>query len=225
MKGTKMLKKFIENNYKWITILLCVIIVLMILEDIFTNEQLSIDIVIYKSIILNLRSEPLTAIMKFITNLGSAYTLIAISIVSFIFIKNKKIGKCITANLIISTVLNQILKNIVQRPRPEEYMIIKENGYSFPSGHSMVSMAFYGLIIYLIWKNMKNVKLKYMLCGLISILIPLIGFSRIYLGVHYTSDVLGGFAISIAYLIFYISLVKTYLNIEKKEKINKPEIV
>lgn len=220
-----MLKRIIEKNYKWITILLCVIIVLMMLEDIFNSQQLTIDTVIYKNVILNLRSEPLTAIMKGITNLASAYALIAITIASFVFIKNKKIGKCITVNLVLSTLLNQILKYVVQRPRPEGYMIINENGYSFPSGHSMISMAFYGLIIYLIWKKMKNVKIKYLLCGLLSILIPLIGFSRIYLGVHYASDVIGGFAISIAYLVLYIGAVKTYLNIEKEEKMNKREMV
>ena len=220
-----MLKRIIEKNYKWITILLCVIIVLMMLEDIFNSQQLTIDTVIYKNVILNLRSEPLTAIMKGITNLASAYALIAITIASFVFIKNKKIGKCITVNLVLSTLLNQILKYVVQRPRPEGYMIINENGYSFPSGHSMISMAFYGLIIYLIWKKIKNVKIKYLLCGLLSILIPLIGFSRIYLGVHYASDVIGGFAISIAYLVLYIGAVKTYLNIEKEEKMNKREMV
>lgn len=220
-----MLKRIIEKNYKWITILLCVIIVLMMLEDIFNSQRLTIDTAIYKNVILNLRSEPLTAIMKGITNLASAYALIAITIASFVFIKNKKIGKCITVNLVLSTLLNQILKYVVQRPRPEGYMIINENGYSFPSGHSMISMAFYGLIIYLIWKKMKNVKLKYLLCGLLSILIPLIGFSRIYLGVHYASDVIGGFAISIAYLVLYIGAVKTYLNIEKEEKMNKREMV
>ncbi len=220
-----MLKRIIEKNYKWITILLCVIIVLMMLEDIFNSQQLTIDTVIYKNVILNLRSEPLTAIMKGITNLASAYALIAITIASFVFIRNKKIGKCITVNLVLSTLLNQILKYVVQRPRPEGYMIINENGYSFPSGHSMISMAFYGLIIYLIWKKIKNVKIKYLLCGLLSILIPLIGFSRIYLGVHYASDVIGGFAISIAYLVLYIGAVKTYLNIEKEEKMNKREMV
>ncbi len=78
-----MLKRIIEKNYKWITILLCVIIVLMMLEDIFNSQQLTIDTVIYKNVILNLRSEPLTAIMKIITNLASAYTLIAITIASF----------------------------------------------------------------------------------------------------------------------------------------------
>ncbi len=215
-----MLKKIIEKNYKWIIVFLCLIIVLMLLEDIFENEQLELDVLVYKLVILNLRSEPLTVIMKVITNLSSAYVLIAISLGTLIFLKNKKIGMCITSNLVITTLLNQLLKYIIQRPRPEGYRLIAESGYSFPSGHSMVSMAFYGLIIYLIWKMVKNKKIKYISCGILTLLIPLIGFSRIYLGVHYASDVIGGFAISIAYLMLFTNIVRSILKLEKEKKIN-----
>ena len=129
-------------------------------------------------------------------------------------IKNKKIGLSIFTNLVIITVLNQLLKRILQRPRPTEYRIIQETGYSFPSGHSMISMAFYGYLIYLIYRYVKNKYIKWISISLLSILICLIGISRIYLGVHYTSDVLGGFLISISYLVIYISAVNKFL-IEK----------
>ena len=223
-----MLKKIIEKNYKWIICFLCLIIVIMLLEDIFENEQLRLDILVYRLVILNLRAEPLTTIMKLITNLSSAYVLIFISLGTLIFIKNKKIGLCISSNLVISTILNQLLKYIIQRPRPDGYRLISETGYSFPSGHSMVSMAFYGFIIYLIWKMVKNKKIKYISCGILSILIPLIGFSRIYLGVHYASDVVGGFAISIAYLMLFTSITRTILQLEKEKNIkimNKRKMV
>ena len=111
----------------------------------------------------------------------------------------------------VITILNQILKRILQRPRPTEYRIVEETGYSFPSGHSMVSMAFYGYLIYLIYKYVKNKYLKWTLITLLSFLIVSIGISRIYLGVHYTSDVLGGFLISISYLVIYISAVNKFL--------------
>ena len=212
-----MLKRIIEKNYKWIIAFLCLIIVLMLLEDIFENEQLTLDMFVYRLVILNLRSEPLTAIMKVITNLSSAYVLIAITLGTLLFVKNKKVGLCVASNLAIATILNQLLKYIIQRPRPEGYRLIAESGYSFPSGHSMVSMAFYGLIIYLIWKMVKNKKVKYISCGILGILIPLIGFSRIYLGVHYASDVIGGFAISIAYLLLFTSVTRSILQLEKEK--------
>ena len=129
-------------------------------------------------------------------------------------IKNKKIGLSIFSNLIIITVLNQLLKRILQRPRPTEFRIIEETGYSFPSGHSMVSMAFYGYLIYLIYKYVENKYVKWTSIVLLSILICTIGVSRIYLGVHYTSDVLGGFLVSISYLILFISTVNKFF-IEK----------
>ena len=111
----------------------------------------------------------------------------------------------------IITILNQLLKRILQRPRPTEYRIIEETGYSFPSGHSMISMAFYGYLIYLIYKYVKNKYIKWISIVLLSILICAVGISRIYLGVHYTSDVLGGFLISISYLIIYISAINKFL--------------
>ena len=128
-----------------------------------------------------------------------------------LLIKNKKIGLSIILNLIVITGLNQILKYILQRPRPTEYRLIEETGFSFPSGHSMVSMAFYGYLIYLIYKYVKNKDLKWISIVLLSILICSIGISRIYLGVHYTSDVLGGFLISLSYLIVYTLIVNRYL--------------
>ena len=215
-----MLKRIIEKNYKWIIAFLCLIIVLMMLEDIFENEQLALDMFVYRLVILNLRTEPLTTFMEIITNLSSSYVLIAITIGIWIFVKNKKVGWCVASNLVITVLLNQLLKYIIQRPRPDGYRLITESGYSFPSGHSMVSMAFYGLLIYLIWKMVKNEKIKYVSCGILAILIPMIGFSRIYLGVHYASDVIGGFAISIAYLLLFTSIARSILKLDKEKKNN-----
>lgn len=134
--------------------------------------------------------------------------LVIITLILIIAIKNKKMKIAIALNIIIEPILNTILKNIFVRPRPMGYRLIEETGYSFPSGHSMASMAFYGLLIYLIYKNVKNKYLKWTLILVLSVLIILIGFSRIYLGVHYTSDVLGGFLISLSYLIIYTNGIK-----------------
>ena len=204
------LKEFIVKNLKWIILFICLIGFFALAEDVFNKEIMNGDIVGYKLVSTFLISDFATPIAKFITNFGGAIILIGLAFMLLIFIKNKKIGVSIISNLAIITVLNQLLKRIVQRPRPTEFRIVEESGYSFPSGHSMVSMAFYGYLIYLIYKHVKNKYLKWISIILLSILICSIGISRIYLGVHYTSDVLGGFFISISYLIIYISAVNKF---------------
>lgn len=204
-------KEFIIKNLKWIILFICLIGFLALAEDVFHKEIMKGDIIGYKIISTFLISDFTTPIAKFITNFGGAIFLIILTITLFILIKNKKIGLSIILNLIVITGLNQILKYILQRPRPTEYRLIEETGFSFPSGHSMVSMAFYGYLIYLIYKYVKNKDLKWISIVLLSILICSIGISRIYLGVHYTSDVLGGFLISLSYLIVYTLIVNRYL--------------
>ena len=205
------IKEFFVKNLKWIVLFICLIGFLALAEDVFNKEIMNGDIIGYKVVSKFLISDFTTPIAKFITNLGGAIFLILLAITLFIVIKNKKIGISIFSNLVIITALNQLLKRILQRPRPTEYRVIEETGYSFPSGHSMVSMAFYGYLIYLIYKYVKNKYIKWISIMLLSVLICSIGVSRIYLGVHYTSDVLGGFFISISYLIIYVSAINKFV--------------
>ena len=208
------IKEFIVKKWKWIVLFICLIGFLALAEDVFHKEIMNGDIIGYKMVSTFLISDFATPIAKFVTNFGGAVFLIVLTVILIAVIKNKKIGMSIFTNLAIVTILNQSLKRILQRPRPTEYRIIEETGYSFPSGHSMISMAFYGYLIYLIYKYVENKYVKWILISLLSVLICLIGVSRIYLGVHYTSDVLGGFLISISYLVIYISAVNKFL-IEK----------
>ncbi len=148
-----------------------------------------------------------TSIMIGISFFASAGALIAISIISLLIFKNKKLPKYITLNLIISFILNRIIKIIVRRPRPDAFALVIEKGYSFPSAHAMVGFAFYGFIIYLILKSQKRKRQKVIYTTLLSLLIILIGISRIYLGVHYFTDVLGGFIIAMIYLVLFIKFI------------------
>lgn len=204
-------KEFIVKNFKWIILFICLIGFLSLAEDVFHKEIMNGDIIGYKIVSTFLISDFVTPIAKFITNFGGAIFLIVLTITLILLIKNKKIGFSIFLNLASVTILNQLLKRILQRPRPTEFRIVEESGYSFPSGHSMVSMAFYGYLIYFIYKYVENKYIKWISIIMLSILICSIGVSRIYLGVHYTSDVLGGFLISISYLIIYISAVNKFL--------------
>lgn len=205
------MKEFIKKNLKWFILLIGLIVFLELAEDVFSKEILKADMIGYELISSFLISDFATPIAKFITNFGGVLVLVVTTIILLISIKNKKIGLSIFANLCIITGLNVLLKQIVQRPRPTEYRIITETGYSFPSGHSMISMAFYGFLIYLIYQYVKNKYLKISLIAFLSILIISIGISRIYLGVHYTSDVIAGFGIAISYLVLYISSVNNWI--------------
>lgn len=222
------LKNIIKKYYKLIIIFICLIFTLEMIYSVFSKEVMKRDVLGYKFISKYLISDVTIPIAKFITNFGGIIGLITIAIITFIILilnKRKLMGSLVIINLATAGALNQLLKRIIQRPRPTEYRLIEENGYSFPSGHSMVSAAFYGFFIYLIFKYVKNKHVKCISITLLSILIVLIGTSRIYLGVHYTSDVLAGFLISISYLVIFTSIVNDYLDpIENKKIKNKIEI-
>ena len=202
----------LKNNKRWCLLFICLIIFIVILENVLDAEIASFDSYIYHAII-SLKTNNFTNVLKVITMFGSAEVLIGITVILFILLKNKKVGACIAFNLIIIGAINQALKLLVQRPRPEGFRLIEETGYSFPSGHSMASTAFYGLMIYLVFKNVKNKTAKTIICALFGLLIILIGMSRIYLGVHYASDVIAGFVLSIAYLVVYITMIVKLIEI------------
>lgn len=166
----------------------------------------TIDETVY-NLIISLMSRNMTAVMIFISYLGSAITLITLTIALIILLKNKRDAKYIAINLIVVFLLNRILKLIIARPRPSVLRLVAEDGYSFPSGHAMVSMGFYGFLIYLIFTNIKNKKIKYSLVILLTLLILFIGISRIYLGAHYFTDVIGGFIIAVIYLIIFVKFL------------------
>lgn len=198
---------------KIILFIILLLLVVTIYLLIITNNIQSFDNAIY-NIVSKFISEPFTVFAKIVTTLGSAYILVLLCISLTIVLWKKIYGKYIFLNLGIIFLINQSLKFLIQRQRPMGYNLIIENGFSFPSGHSMISMAIYGYIIYLTYKNIKNSYLKWSLIGILSLIILLIGISRIYLGVHYASDVLAGFLLSIAYLIFITSVEKN--SIDKK---------
>ncbi|MCI1956427.1 MAG: phosphatase PAP2 family protein [Oscillospiraceae bacterium] len=138
-------------------------------------------------------SPVLTAVMKGVTHFGDPAVVILLCLVLFLVPKTRKsIAPPVSAAVILSAVLNVVLKRIFARGRPNVLRLISETGYSFPSGHAMISASLYGMLILLIWKYFRSVPLKVSLSLACAALTALIGFSRVYLGVHYAGDVLGG---------------------------------
>lgn len=161
-----------------------------------------------------IRNDFLTPIFKFITSLGDeGYVWIAIAILLLFVKKYRKVGLMVGASLLGSLVFNNmIVKNIVARPRPYRMIetlsiLIPEPGeYSFPSGHTSSSFAA-GVVLYLMLPKKYGVPAM--------ILAFLIGISRLYVGVHYPTDVLGGMVMG---TLIAVAVVKVTELIEKKRK-------
>ena len=179
-----------------------IIVLAIIMETKYNNGLTSFDLKI-SEFIWNFRNNNLTSIMKFISFLASSKFIIIV-LLSYIIIKRDIL---FPLNMSISTIINQIIKRIIKRQRPSNFLV-KEKNYSFPSGHSMASVSFYGYIIYKIYKSSYSKHVKIISISLLSLLILLVGLSRIYLGVHYFSDVICGYLISLEYLIVFISVTK-----------------
>lgn len=207
------MKKVLKKK-RFYLLLLCLFLFLLIAILILKNGVLNIDTNSYDFFKKNLINESLTPYIKLFTNLGGALLLVLFTLIITFFIKNKKISLAIILNLIIIFLINEGLKIIFGRVRPDTInWLVNERGYSFPSGHSAVSMAYYGFLIYLVYTNFKNNKCKWLLIFILSFIILFIGFSRIYLGVHYLSDVLGGFIFSIFYLVIFIYFYNKFVEL------------
>lgn len=193
-------------NKRNIIIFLCLILFLIIGLYVIKIDGNVIDNTVY-NFIISFKSKYTTLFFKGVTFLSSVLFMVVVSIL-LLLVKKIKYRKLMLINIILDVILNTCLKYIFKRERPRDIMMVIENGFSFPSGHTMLATIFYGFIIYLIYKSDKSRKFKYVSIILLSLLILLIGISRIYLGVHYTTDVLGGYLISISYLMIFIYYIE-----------------
>ena len=153
----------------------------------------------------NVNDKRLTTSMSFITNFGDWYIPILIIVCIFLIIKNKWYFYTLSSSYLLSGIVVFITKILVARPRPLEALIKIPSSYSFPSGHTFFSFGFYSLIIFFILKSRLKKPFKVMLTVIFSFLMLLVPFSRVYLGVHYFTDVMGGLVLGILFLLFFIN--------------------
>ncbi len=154
-----------------------------------------------------------TKIFKGLTFLASAKFVAILCIILLIFIENKRIPIAIIINMLIMWGLIGILKKTFKRERPNINRLVDEKGYSYPSGHTMTATIFYGFIIFLIIISNLILPLKITLTTILVILVLLVGYTRIYLGVHYLSDVIGALLFGSSYLLLYIFFTYFILNL------------
>jgi membrane-associated phospholipid phosphatase len=157
----------------------------------------------YFLFVLTLRNPALTQLMEWCSALASPVVLLALLLTIAAFVPGRRPEVCAAVNLVAVTALDLALKAVFRRERPSGYNLIVETGWSFPSGHSMVAMAFFGLMIWFIWTAERERAKRWLLSLAFAALIVAVGVSRIYLGVHYASDVIGGFACAIGWLLAY----------------------
>lgn len=178
---------------------------LFILADmIFEDKNLYFDEKVF-DLIRPWVNRPLTVFMQAVTFIGSQNFLLPANIILifyYVFFRpNFNTALKIATISISSVVVMFTMKLFLQRERPLVPLIAKVHGYSFPSGHTFTSVTFYGIIAYIIYKNVKNIYLKWALIGFFIILILLIGFSRVYLRLHFASDVIASFCLGLIWLL------------------------
>ena len=201
-----MAKRWLEllrENKRVAIVAACTIVFLVLLEDVLEGGLIKLDEAAYMLIVEHLRTDWLTPIMESISALATPVTLLVMLLLIVAFAPGRRPGACCALNLALVVVLNQVLKFLVQRPRPEGFRLAAETGFSFPSGHSMAAMAFFGLLIWMIWHYERDRAVRIGCSVALAALIVAVGVSRIYLGVHYASDVVAGFCVSLAWLAFY----------------------
>ncbi|HDZ05990.1 phosphatase PAP2 family protein [Maribacter sp.] len=158
--------------------------------------------------VISYRSPSLTTYFKIMTNVGDAYGyLIVLAIfllLSLLVFKRWKYVVQATLVLALATVSNMILKRFIDRARPGIEHLVSVETLSYPSGHAMSAMAFYGFLIFLVTKFKIHKAIKYVLITILILLILSIGISRIYLGVHFPSDIAGGFIAGFIWVVFCV---------------------
>lgn len=162
-----------------------------------------------------MESPGMTKWMRVFTWIGSGRPVITITImfmiVLYIFLGHRRELLFLAAVIAGSAMLNTLLKLAFQRARPTIHRIAEANGYSFPSGHSMAAFSLYGGLAFLIWKHIPTATGRVMMIIVSAALILAIGLSRVYLGVHYPSDIAGGYFLSGSWLAICIWFYQRYL--------------
>lgn len=200
-----------RRAYAWgLLAVLCFAVIIILIRN-ASVDDFDFSVITW---VQSFESDKLTQLMEGFSWIGATLPVTLLSILAafclFFFLKHRAELLLLLCVIGGSTVLNVMLKLVFRRDRPNLHRIIEETGYGFPSGHSVAAMALYGVLTFLLWRHMKSAKGKSALVG-IGVLMTLgIGLSRIYLGVHYPSDVIGGYLISGAWLAMCIELFRVF---------------
>jgi undecaprenyl-diphosphatase len=194
-----------------------------IIHEVLLQKEEAVDNSIFQFLSAYVINERLTGFMKTVTHFASA-TFLQIAyaglVVLYLIKKNWKRAVEIAVIGIGGFVVNYFMKLSFRRIRPPHPLIERLQNFSFPSGHATSAFIFYGLLTYLIWKTKISRPYKYIIGFILILFSIIIGFSRVYLRVHYPSDVVAGFCIGFAWLLLTIYLFE---RLKKKTDIQQTE--
>jgi membrane-associated phospholipid phosphatase len=229
-------KDFIRNKFHpknedlpyYVTIVVSFIIFVLALngfieltDELAENELEPFDTAV-QNFVISYRTPWLTVFFEFMTDMGDrlAYILITMALVAYFYIARKgwKFILQTASVLILSTLSNILLKRVINRARPSLEHLVTVNTLSYPSGHSMCAMAFYGFLAYLCARYTIKRWLKITLIILLIFIICMIGLSRIYLGVHYPSDVIAGFIGGLIWVTFCALIFNVFSLLRKRHR-------
>jgi len=224
-------KKFNQKDSKWpyFLMILVLLIVVVIGINVFielTDELSSKVLINYDSAIteyvISFRTPSLNKFMQFITNVGDIYGYLVLSAIftTFFYLKFKNWRYVIQMLFVLGMagLSNTALKRVINRARPDALHLVSVQTLSYPSGHAMSAIAFYGFMIYLCFTLISEKWLKYSLVLFFGFLILAIGISRIYLGVHYPSDIAGGYIAGFIWVVFCIAVFNIVDLFRRKEE-------
>ena len=168
------------------------------------------------SFVQGLEAPWLTAILKVFTTMGSGYFVVpmALILVAILYFGLRARPQAWLLLIVIAgtPLFNTLLKLYFKRERPDIHRILDAHGFSFPSGHAMISFSLYAIIAFIAWGFIKTTVGRLMLLLFMVFMILTISISRIYLGVHYPSDIVGGFTVSALWLTISITIYTYWLD-------------
>lgn len=191
------------------------------------TEELKTDSIAYydqkiADFIISYRTPFLTDFFTYFTHLGDLYAylilLFCFGLLAYFILKKRRYVIQITSVILLASISNRMLKRFINRARPDAEQLVSVTSLSYPSGHSMSAMAFYGFLIYLVYNFKMNRILKISLIVLLIFIILGVGISRVYLGVHFPSDVAGGYLAGLIWIFFCVLIFNLIEIYRKKNK-------
>ena len=189
-------------------------------EEVFKGETEKFDAFVLNTV-HQVATPRLTHLMQAFSMLGSSAImtdLILLAICGLIYFHNARMAALLGITMVGAGCLDMGLKHAFHRARPVAFFGISPSSYSFPSGHALASLCFYGALAVILSGRARRKRAKTCVWIIAALLIAMIGFSRIYLGVHYPSDVIAGYSVAAAWVGIVVFLDRTLSKARRRRR-------